>query len=449
VPGTRTLMSMVPSERGEARPASDSSRTARDARAKTAFRSPVAGPDKPPRPISARPSPDEQVPANASTPLTDLLRQNRPIPARPSPDEQVPANASTPLTDLLRQIGAIPTPIRDDAVAGQEADLLSGQRPSAPEAQLKVRDEQGPARESTGPTDGPMSNAGTLSFHGARDADFSKSATPPVGQQETANAGTQLPDNLDGNADNGPKMPGGGSDPPGGGGMGPEVPPRREDTGGDDIPVFSGNDWKWSDSNWESLRDLPENVRGAKPFSDLGAVYTKVRIRFKAARGKQAAIVRVEAFNVLTGRWERVELRPEHRQSLAEIGIRVVTEEAESAVAKWLPAPTQLDKLDELAKLLLAPKETLVPKFLGILAEGVARHAGMPGFVAKWIGAFVEQAVSPLFEPGGTRGTLLACMEDFAVTCDIGSGQMTSTVVNIALDRLADELKRRTESAAA
>jgi hypothetical protein len=143
-----------------------------------------------------------------------------------------------------------------------------------------------------------------------------------------------------------------------------------------------------------------------------------------------------------------VELPPKHRQSLADIGIGVVTKEAGSAIAKWLPAPTELDKLAELAKLLLAPEETLAPKFLGILAEVIARHAGKPDFAAKWIGVLVEQAVRPLFEPEGVRGALLACLEDFTAISDLGNGQMTSAVVNVALDRLSDELKKRMEQQA-
>jgi hypothetical protein len=77
------------------------------------------------------------------------------------------------------------------------------------------------------------------------------------------------------------------------------------------------------------------------------------------------------------------------------------------------------------------------------LAEGVARHAGMPDFVAKWVGAAVEQAVGPLFEPEGSRGALLAGLENFTVISDLDSGQATSAVVDVALNRLADELKKR------
>jgi hypothetical protein len=225
--------------------------------------------------------------------------------------------------------------------------------------------------------------------------------------------------------------------------------PRGGETAGDLFPAASsGNDRKWPDSHWESLRELPEKVRGAKSLSDLSAVYTKVRIRFNAPHSEQAAVICVEAYNVVTSEWELVELPPKHRQSLADIGIGVVTKEAGSAIAKWLPAPTELDKLAELAKLLLAPEETLAPKFLGILAEVVAQDAGMPDFAAKWIGVLVEQAVRPLFEPEGARGALLACLEDFTAISDLGNGQMTSAVVNVALDRLSDELKKRMEQQA-
>jgi hypothetical protein len=152
----------------------------------------------------------------------------------------------------------------------------------------------------------------------------------------------------------------------------------------------------------------------------------------------------VEALNAQTGKWELVDLPPVHRRRLADIGIGVVTEEAESAIGKWLPSPTQLDQFAELAKLLLAP-EMLMPKVLGIVAEAIARHAGMPGLVARWIGDAVEQATSPLFEPESTRNALLAGLADFTVISDLGSGQVTAAVLNLALDRLGDELKKKAE----
>lgn len=184
-------------------------------------------------------------------------------------------------------------------------------------------------------------------------------------------------------------------------------------------------------------------MREAESLSDLGETYSKVRINFKAPRGTQrAAVVRVKALNARTGNWEHVTLPPEHRRRLAGIGIGVVAEEAESAISSWLQPPTQLDKLAELAKVLLAP-DTLVPKILGVLTESVARHAGMPDAVATWAGAAVEQAASPLFEPEGARSALLAGMDSFTVISDLDSGQVTSAVAGIALNRLADELKKR------
>jgi hypothetical protein len=99
-------------------------------------------------------------------------------------------------------------------------------------------------------------------------------------------------------------------------------------------------------------------------------------------------------------RWEPVDLPPEHRQRLARIGISVAAEEAKRAIGEHLLTATPLDRLADVARVIMAP-ETLVPKVLGMLGEGVARHSGMSGFVARWVGEAIEQAVSPAFEPDG------------------------------------------------
>ena len=75
--------------------------------------------------------------------------------------------------------------------------------------------------------------------------------------------------------------------------------------------------------------------------------------------------------------------------------------------------------------------------------EGVGRHAGMPGFAARWAGEAVEQIVTPLCKPDGVQSELLAGLDGVAITCDIDNGQVTSEVVNLALDDLADKLKDR------
>ena len=205
----------------------------------------------------------------------------------------------------------------------------------------------------------------------------------------------------------------------------------------------SDHDWQRFESRWQVLRDKPEPIRQAEALSDLGEEYSKVKIEFRAPEGtRRAPVVRVKEFNVRTGKWEPVDLPRDHRRWLADIGIGVAAEDVTIPIGENLLAATPLDRLADLARVIVAP-ETLVPKVLGILVEGVARHAGMPGFVARWAGEAVEQAVAPAFEPDGVRGELLAGLKDFAVTCDLGHGQVTSAVADLALDRLADELKKK------
>ena len=205
----------------------------------------------------------------------------------------------------------------------------------------------------------------------------------------------------------------------------------------------SDHDWQRFESRWQALRDEPEPIRQAEALSDFGEEYSNVIIEFRAPEGtRRAPVVRVEAFNVRTRKWEPVDLAPKHQRRLAHIGIGVAAEEAKSAIGANLLAATPLDRLADLARVIVAP-ETLMPKVLGILVEVTARHAGMPGFVARWAGEAVEQAVTPVFEPDGVRGELLAGLRGFTVTCDLGHGQVTSAVADLALDRLADELKKR------
>ena len=181
----------------------------------------------------------------------------------------------------------------------------------------------------------------------------------------------------------------------------------------------------------------PEPIRQAESLSDFGEEYNEVKIEFRAAEGAhRAPVVRVKAFNVRAREWEQVDLPRDLRLWLAGIGIGVAADDAKSVIGANLLAATPLDRLADLAGVLLAP-ETLVPKVLGMLVEGAARHAGMPGFVARWAGEAVEQAVAPAFEPDGMRGELLAGLKDFAVTCDLSHGQATSAVADLALDRLA------------
>lgn len=197
------------------------------------------------------------------------------------------------------------------------------------------------------------------------------------------------------------------------------------------------------DARWGWLWSEPESVRQAESLSGLGEEYSKVKIKVKAAQGADGAgVAYVTAYHRTRG-WEPVDLPAEYQKSLADIGIGVAAEEATSLIGACLrAAATPLDWLADAATVMLAP-ETLVPKVLGIVTEGLARHAGMPGFVARWAGEAVEQAVSPAFEPGGVRGEVLAGLEDFAVICDVRGGQVTSAVVGLAVDRLAGELKKR------
>ncbi len=202
------------------------------------------------------------------------------------------------------------------------------------------------------------------------------------------------------------------------------------------------HDWERFEARWQGLRDKPESIRRAETLADFSEEYSRVKIEFRAAEGtRRTPVVHVKAFDVRAGEWKSVDLPHEHRQSLEDIGIGVAAEEAGRGI-KHLCASTPLDRLADIAEVLLAP-ETLVPKVLGLLAEGAALHAAMPGFAARWVGEAVEQAVSPVFEPHGARGEILAGVKDFAVTYDLGHGQATSAVVDLALDRLADELKKR------
>jgi hypothetical protein len=177
----------------------------------------------------------------------------------------------------------------------------------------------------------------------------------------------------------------------------------------------------------------------------LSKRFEKVRIHYEAPSGLKGAAVRVDALNAETGNWDRVEVPRAHRRTLAEFGIAVVAKETRDVLDTIIPAQTQLDRLAGLADVLLNP-ESLVPRLLGIFVEGIARHAGMPDPVARLAGDAAEQAIGPLFEPHGALGDLLAGIDDFSVTCDIANGQVTYAVIDLALDRLADELKKRTST---
>jgi hypothetical protein len=70
----------------------------------------------------------------------------------------------------------------------------------------------------------------------------------------------------------------------------------------------------------------------------------------------------------------------------------------------------------------------MIPKVLGLAAEGVARHAGAPGFAARLAGEFIERAFTPTLEPGRTAVDILAVLDGLDVTVDMANGKVTEAV---------------------
>jgi hypothetical protein len=92
---------------------------------------------------------------------------------------------------------------------------------------------------------------------------------------------------------------------------------------------------------------------------------------------------------------------------------------------------------------MMAAPETLMPKMLGLGTAWLACHAGIPVLFARLAGDTVEQTVKPVCQPDGTLGKVLDDLEYAAVTCDLADGEVTTAVFNMALDRLADQLKSK------
>ena len=150
-------------------------------------------------------------------------------------------------------------------------------------------------------------------------------------------------------------------------------------------------------------------------------------------------MVEVRAFNAVSGDWETAKLPPRQPPKPEQIGVGVATEQTEETLAAWL-LDTPMDKLADVTKTLLTP-ESLLPKFLGAVTAGVAVRAGIPHFLAQLAGDAVEQATGPLFEPEGLPAG--EGLEVLTVTHDLAGGLITSAVLNAALDRLADQLKKQ------
>lgn len=67
---------------------------------------------------------------------------------------------------------------------------------------------------------------------------------------------------------------------------------------------------------------------------------------------------------------------------------------------------------------------------------------------ARLAGEAVEQAVKPRVQPGPAIGKILDRAEYVTVTCDLADGEITSAVIDVALDRLAEQLKNKATASA-
>jgi hypothetical protein len=197
-------------------------------------------------------------------------------------------------------------------------------------------------------------------------------------------------------------------------------------------------------SKWAWLKDEPKPIQQAESLSGVGKKYSEVWIQLRAPRGNEPgpSVALWARSTTQPSKLAWLALPDEYRNELAGIGIDVMAQEAESAIGAHLGPATPLDTLVDIAGILLEP-QTQVPALLGMLVEVAAIHAGFPLFVARWAGEAVEQAISPVFQSTGGRAEVVTGLDAFSVTCDLSQGQVTSAVVNLAVNHLADELKSR------
>lgn len=196
---------------------------------------------------------------------------------------------------------------------------------------------------------------------------------------------------------------------------------------------------------------MPEDDWPARCLEELSNGYRRMRVIVVIGKDRRPALVRIEGLSAGEGEdaWEPVPLhgaaRSKVRSRLTNLGIDVAAEEIEDALGAVLPL-TSLDTLASLLPMIMDPAGTFIPKLAGRAAEVLACHAGIPpGLPARLAGMAVEQAVKPLCQQDPVTGKILAGVECVIVTCDLADGQITAAVVNLALDKLADQLKARPE----
>jgi hypothetical protein len=89
-----------------------------------------------------------------------------------------------------------------------------------------------------------------------------------------------------------------------------------------------------------------------KAFGELRGCYREIRVKYAASERK---IVRLEALDAKTKRWEHVDLDPQ-RSSLSKIDIGVADEQIQGLIDSVLPEPAKLDCSVSGAEVLAAPE---------------------------------------------------------------------------------------------